>query len=61
MVAFDKLEDALEEASFCANDEKRKYIVREKHGRFYVQPKYRKGVRRYKHIEVGFQSEVRDA
>jgi hypothetical protein len=61
MVAFDNLEDALEEAVFCANDEKRKYIVREKHGKFYALPKYRKGVRRYKHIEVGFKSEVRDA
>ena len=55
MIVFDKLEDALEEASFCAEDEKRKYIVRQKHGKFYVFPKYRKGVHRYQHIEVGFR------
>lgn len=55
---FDNLDAALEEAQFCAQDEKRKYIVKIERNGFKVIPKYRKGVRRYKHIEVGFKSEV---
>lgn len=55
MMVFDKLEDALEEAQFCASTEKRKYIVRQKHSRFQVYPKYRKGKTKPGLIEVGFK------
>jgi hypothetical protein len=58
MMTFEKLEDALEEASWCAEQEKRKYIVRYVHKSFYVYPKRRKGVGRYSHIEVGFKRRI---
>ena len=55
MILFDKFEDALEEAQFCASTEKRKYIVRQKYSRFQVYPKYRKGKTKPGLIEVGFK------
>ena len=53
-VFFDKLEDALEEASWCAENEKKVYIIRQKNGRFKVMPKYRMK-KYYFHIEVGYK------
>jgi len=55
MTVFDNLEDALEEAQFCASTEKRKYIVRQKYSRFQVYPKYRKGKEKPGLIEIGFK------
>ena len=57
MIIFDKLEDALEEAQFCASTERRKYIVKPAHNRYRVYPKYRKGALKPGIIEVGFKEE----
>lgn len=54
MIIFDNLEDALEEAEWCAKDERRKYIVRPKYNSFEVFPKRRKGKVKSNYIEVGF-------
>jgi len=55
MTIFDKLEDAMEEAQFCASTEKRKYVVKKVYDRFQVFPKYRKGALKPGIIEVGFR------
>lgn len=56
---FQSLEAALEEAVWCAEQEKRKYIIKARHNIYEVIPKYRKGVKRYRHIEVGFKGQAR--
>lgn len=56
---FESFRDALEEAAWCAEKEKQKYIIKARHKVYEVMPKYRKGVRRYRHIEVGFRGAVR--
>jgi hypothetical protein len=54
MIIFDTLEDALEEAKWCAEQEKKIYIIRRKGDKFKVTPKSR--MRKYIfHIEVGFR------
>jgi hypothetical protein len=59
-VIFTDFQAALEEAAWCANEEKRKYILRFKNNSYEVIPKYRKGVKRYRHIEVGFRRSSND-
>jgi len=54
MILFDNLEDALEEAKWCAEKEQKIYIIRRKGDQFKVMPKYR--MQKYVfHIEVGFR------
>ena len=54
MILFDSLADALEEAKWCAEKEKKTYLIRRKGDKFKVMPKTR--VKKYVfHIEVGFR------
>ena len=53
---FDTLCAALEEATWCAETEKRIYIIRRKKDKFKVMPKSRMQ-KYYFHIEVGFKQE----
>jgi len=54
MIMFDKLEDALEEAQWCAENEQKVYIIRRKGEWFKVMPKHR--VQKYHlNIEVGYK------
>ena len=55
MIIFDSFSDAAEEATWCAEQEKRKYIIKRLRNGYQVLPKYRKGVKRYAHVEVGFK------
>tara|TARA_R110002124_G_scaffold156766_2_gene323879 strand:- start:22 stop:195 length:174 start_codon:yes stop_codon:yes gene_type:complete len=54
MIMFDKLEYALEEAQWCAENEQKVYIIRRKGERFKVMPKHRMQ-KYYFHIEVGYK------
>ncbi|MDB4298019.1 hypothetical protein N9909_00230 [bacterium] len=54
MIMFDKLEDALEEAQWCAENEQKVYIIRRKGEWFKVMPKHRMQ-KYYLHIEVGYR------
>jgi len=55
MILFDKFEDALEEAHFCANTERAKYLlVLRRDGRYRVTEKGGGRLRQSPHIEIGF-------
>lgn len=55
MILFDNFSEALEEAVWCANEERDKYFIRMKGGKYIVRKKSG-GVRlAQSHIEVGFK------
>jgi hypothetical protein len=55
---FDDLDAAIEEAKFCAESEKRKYIIKPKYKGFEVFPKTRRGGIKPRNTEVGFKEET---
>lgn len=52
---FDDFDAALEEAKFCAESEKRKYIIKRKYNGYEVYPKTRRGIMKPGLVEVGFK------
>lgn len=58
MILFDNLEDALEEAKWCAEQEQKIYIIKRKGVKFKVTSKSR--VKKYApNIEVGFNTKIK--
>tara|TARA_R110000823_G_scaffold147179_1_gene277574 strand:- start:407 stop:589 length:183 start_codon:yes stop_codon:yes gene_type:complete len=54
VIIFDSFSDAAEEATWCAEKEKRKYIIKHLPQGYQVLPNP-KGVKRYAHVEIGFK------
>lgn len=59
MTVFSSLEDALEEAKWCAESMRVKHIISLQDGWFRVAPKYSGKRPQYSNIEVGFSNNYR--
>lgn len=55
MQTFDDLDSALEEAKFCADEERNKYYVFERDHKYVVRKKHSSVRLKTSHIEVGFK------
>ena len=57
MIIFDEFKDALEEAAWCAEDEKKVYVIYPAGSGFSVS-KRRVGQRKNRGLEVGFKKKI---